>query len=93
VHRACSPPAEAAGIPCVIGHGFGLDPSTIAEIMLPQPRAMSSPDSNAWATEGRRHDHDHTTRIYLPATPALPQGPGIGVSLDERKLEQYRSKH
>src|SRR5207244_182154 len=26
--------AEAAGIPVVIGHGFGLDPSTIAEIMV-----------------------------------------------------------
>ncbi|MCC7081406.1 MAG: hypothetical protein IT530_12105 [Burkholderiales bacterium] len=25
---------EANGIPCVIGHGFGLDPSTVAEIML-----------------------------------------------------------
>src|SRR3970282_977719 len=27
-------PAPAAGIPCVIGHGFGLDPSTLAEVML-----------------------------------------------------------
>jgi muconate cycloisomerase len=26
--------AEAAGLPVVIGHGFGLDPSTLAEVML-----------------------------------------------------------
>jgi muconate cycloisomerase len=85
--------AEAAGIPCVIGHGFGLDPSTIAEIML---AATSRNVVAGLECVGplKVVDTITTTRLDISSGHApLPQGPGIGVSLDERKLEQYRSKH
>ena len=85
--------AESAGIPCVIGHGFGLDPSTVAEIML----AASSHNVLAGLEcVGPLKVVDTVTATRLDIASGrlqLPQGPGIGLSLDERKLEQYRAKH
>jgi muconate cycloisomerase len=84
--------AEAAGIPCVIGHGFGLDPSTIAEIML----AASSRNVVAGLEcvgPLKVRDTVCTTRLDISkGSLPLPQGPGLGLQLDEAKLEQYRMK-
>ena len=85
--------AEAAGIPCVIGHGFGLDPSTIAEIML---AATSRNVLSGLECVGplKVVDTVATTRLDLSkGRLQLPSGPGIGVTLDAGKLEQYRAKH
>ena len=85
--------AEAAGVPCVIGHGFGLDPSTIAEIML---AATSRNVVAGLECVGplKVVDTVTTTRLDISSGRlALPAGPGIGVTLDESKLERYRSKH
>ena len=85
--------AQAAGIPCVIGHGFGLDPSTIAEVMV---AATSRNVLAGLECVGplKVVDTITTTRLDLSTGRlALPAGPGIGVSVDERKLEQYRAKH
>jgi L-alanine-DL-glutamate epimerase-like enolase superfamily enzyme len=82
--------AEAAGIPCVIGHGFGLDPSTMAEIML---AATSRNVVVGLECVGplKVVDTVTTTRLDLSSgTLPLPDGPGIGLHLDEAKLEQYR---
>lgn len=82
--------AEAAGIPCVIGHGFGLDPSTIAEIML---SATSRNVVVGLECVGplKVVDTVTTTRLDISkGTLALPGGPGIGVTLDDAKLEKYR---
>ena len=82
--------AEAAGIPCVIGHGFGLDPSTIAEIML----AASSRNVVAGLEcvgPLKVRDTVCTTRLDISkGSLPLPQGPGLGIELDDAKLEQYR---
>jgi muconate cycloisomerase len=84
--------AEAAGIPCVIGHGFGLDPSTIAEIML----AASSRNVVAGLEcVGPLKVRDTVCKTRLDISKGslpLPQGPGLGVELDEAKLEEYRMK-
>jgi L-Ala-D/L-Glu epimerase len=84
--------AEAAGIPCVIGHGFGLDPSTVAEIML----AASSRNVVAGLEcVGPLKVRDTVTKTRLDISSgsvALPQGAGLGLELDEAKLEQYRMK-
>ncbi|MGZ8263725.1 MAG: mandelate racemase/muconate lactonizing enzyme family protein [Burkholderiales bacterium] len=82
--------AEAAGIPVVIGHGFGLDPSTIAEIML---AASSRNVLSGLECVGplKVVDTVATTRLDISSgTLPLPGGPGIGISLDDNKLEQYR---
>jgi muconate cycloisomerase len=82
--------AEAAGIPVVIGHGFGLDPSTLAEIML---AATSRNVLSGLECVGplKVKDTVATTRLDISAgSIRLPDGTGLGISLDEKKLEQYR---
>lgn len=82
--------AEAAGIPVVLGHGFGLDPSTLAEIMLGATSRNVVPGLECVGPL-KVVDTVATTRLDLSRGQiALPPGPGIGISLDEAKLGQYR---
>jgi muconate cycloisomerase len=81
--------AEAAKIPVVIGHGFGLDPSTIAEIML---GASSRNVLSGLECVGPLKVVDTVTTTRLDISKGsipLPAGPGVGVTLDEAKLEKY----
>ncbi len=84
--------AQASGLPCVIGHGFGLDPSTLAEIML---AATSRNVIAGLECVGplKVKDTITTTRLDISSgSLPLPESPGLGLSLDEAKLEQYRYK-
>ncbi len=82
--------AEAAGIPVVIGHGFGLDPSTIAEAMLAASSRNVLPGLECVGPL-KVKDTIATTRLDITSgNITLPGGPGLGISLDESKLEQYR---
>lgn len=82
--------AEAAGIPVVIGHGFGLDPSTMAECML---AATSRGVLAGLECVGplKVVDTITTTRMDISAGKfQLPDAPGLGLKLDEAKLAKYR---
>lgn len=82
--------AQAAGIPVVIGHGFGLDPSTLAEIMLAASSRNVLPGLECVGPL-KVKDTVATTRLDISSgSMSLPGGPGLGISLDESKLEQYR---
>ena len=82
--------AEAAGLPVVIGHGFGLDPSTLAEIMLAASSRNVLPGLECVGPL-KVKDTVATTRLDISAgSILLPGGPGLGICLDENKLEQYR---
>ncbi len=84
--------AQAAGVPCVIGHGFGLDPSTVAEMML---AATSRNVVSGLECVGplKVKDTVTTTRLDISAGSApLPEGPGLGLTLDDAKLALYRPK-
>ena len=82
--------AEAAGIPVVIGHGFGLDPSTLAEVMLAATSRNVLPGLECVGPL-KVVDTIATTRLDISSgSIAVPAGPGLGISLDEKKLEQYR---
>ncbi|HTE15109.1 MAG TPA: enolase C-terminal domain-like protein [Burkholderiales bacterium] len=82
--------AEAAGIPVVIGHGFGLDPGTLAEIMLAASSRNVLPGLECVGPL-KVKDTVTTTRLDISSgSLQLPAGPGLGISLDENKLEQYR---
>ena len=82
--------AEAAGIPVVIGHGFGLDPSTIAEVMLAASSRNVLPGLECVGPL-KVKDTVATTRLDISAGRlSLPAGPGLGITLDDKKLEQYR---
>jgi L-Ala-D/L-Glu epimerase len=81
--------AEAAGIRCVVGHGFGLGVNTMAEIML---AATSTNVIDGLECVGplKTRDDVITKRIDLSSgSLALPAGPGLGVTLDDAKLKQY----
>jgi muconate cycloisomerase len=82
--------AEAAGVRCVIGHGFGLGVNTMAEIML---AATSANVIDGLECVGPLKTVDDITTDKLDlgsGAIALPPGPGLGVALDEAKLERYR---
>ena len=82
--------AEAAGIPVVIGHGFGLDPSTLAEIMLAASSRNVLPGLECVGPL-KVKDTVATTRLDISSGRlSLPAGPGLGITLDDKKLEQYR---
>jgi muconate cycloisomerase len=82
--------AEAAGIPCVIGHGFGLDPSTMAEIMFSATSRNVVPGLECVGPL-KMTDTVATSRLDISAGQfTLPDVAGIGLTLDEAKLEQYR---
>jgi muconate cycloisomerase len=81
--------AEAAGLPVVIGHGFGLDPSTLAEIMLAASSRNVLPGLECVGPL-KVVDTVATTRLDISSgSLPLPGGPGLGISLDENKLAQY----
>jgi muconate cycloisomerase len=82
--------AEAAGIPVVIGHGFGLDPSTLAEVMLAASSRNVLPGLECVGPL-KVVDTVATTRLDISSgSLPLPKGPGLGVTLDDKKLAQYR---
>ena len=82
--------AEAAGIRCVVGHGFGLGPHTMAELMV---AATSNNVLDGLECVGPLKTREDVTTKKLDLSSgslALPAGPGLGVTLDDAKLEQYR---
>ncbi|MSP96065.1 MAG: hypothetical protein EXR29_02325 [Betaproteobacteria bacterium] len=82
--------AEAAGIRCVLGHGFGLGVNTMAEIML-AATSLNVIDGIECVGPLKTSDDIVTHKLDLSSgSLALPAGPGLGVMLDEAKLERYR---
>ncbi len=82
--------AEAAGIRCVLGHGFGLGVNTMAEIML-AATSLNVIDGIECVGPLKTSDDIVTHKLDLSSgSLALPAGPGLGVTLDQAKLERYR---
>jgi muconate cycloisomerase len=82
--------AEAAGIRCVVGHGFGLGVNTMAEIMLAATSANVI-DGLECVGPLKTADDVVTRKLDLSSgSLPLPPGPGLGVALDDAKLEKYR---
>lgn len=81
--------AEAAGLPVVLGHGFGLDLSTMAEIMLGATSRNILPGLECVGPL-KVVDTVAKTRLDIgKGNIALPKGPGLGIDLDDAKLKQY----
>ena len=81
--------AEAAGLPVVLGHGFGLDLSTMAEIMLGATSRNILPGLECVGPL-KVIDTVAATRLDISrGSIALPSGPGLGIDLDDEKLARY----
>jgi muconate cycloisomerase len=82
--------AEAAGIRCVVGHGFGLGINTMAEIMC---AATSKNVIEGLECVGplKTSDDIVTQKIDMSSgSITVPGGPGLGVTLDETRIAKYR---
>lgn len=81
--------ATAAGIRVVIGHGFGLGINTMAEIMV---AATSDNVLEGLECVGplKTSDDIVTRKLDLSrGSIAVPDVPGLGVTLDEEKIARY----
>jgi L-alanine-DL-glutamate epimerase-like enolase superfamily enzyme len=84
--------AGAAGLRCVVGHGFGLGINTMAEIMM-AATADCVLDGLECVGPLKTADDIIEQRLDLTAgSLALPAGPGLGVTLDAEKLERFRTR-
>jgi L-Ala-D/L-Glu epimerase len=82
--------AEAAGVRCVVGHGFGLGVNTMAEIML-AATSRNVIDGLECVGPLKTSDDIVTRKLDLfSGSLPLPDGPGLGVTLDEGRLARYR---
>lgn len=82
--------AEAAGIRCVIGHGFGLGINTMAEIMV-AATSRNVIDGIECVGPLKTADDIVTNKLDLGCGSIdLPQGVGLDVALSLEKLERYR---
>ena len=82
--------ATSAGMKVVIGHGFGLGVNTVAEIML---ACTSTQVLEGLECVGPLKTADDIVTRKLDISPghlALPDGPGLGVELDEEKVRIYQ---
>lgn len=82
--------AAAAGLGVVIGHGFGLGINTMAEIML-AATSRSVLEGLECVGPLKTADDIVTEKLDLSSGEmALSAGPGLGVELDEAKLQRFR---
>jgi muconate cycloisomerase len=82
--------AAAAGMKVAIGHGFGLGINTVAEIML---ACTSASVLEGLECVGPLKTTDDIVAEKLDINSgqlAVPRGPGLGVILDDEKVERYR---
>ena len=81
---------EEVGMEIVIGHGFGLTPMTIAEIYL---ASTSKNVLSAIESVGPYKMIDDIVNLPLEIDSgkiAVPNSPGLGVSIDMDKIEKFR---
>ena len=81
--------ASAAGLKIVIGHGFGLSVSSMAELML---AATNADVLDGVECVGPLKMRDDVTKYRLDLSNGsieLGSEPGIGMELSEDKLQQY----
>ncbi len=88
--KKCANVLEAAGIPCVVGHGFNLLTGALSEFQV------AASLSNLWGACEVGGPYDKMADDVVDGELKLKDGsissanaPGIGVSVNEVKLEKY----
>ena len=84
--------AQAAGVPCHVGSNLELGIGSAA--MLHLACAVLNIESETYPADilgPHYHESDLlASRCPRPPGARVPDGPGLGVSLDEEKLSRYR---
>jgi L-alanine-DL-glutamate epimerase-like enolase superfamily enzyme len=81
--------AEAAGVPCVFhcAHDLGLKTASMLHVVASSPGFTLANDCTYYGLEDDIVTTLHRIeRGYL----TVPEGPGLGVAVDEKKLAKYR---
>jgi len=81
--------AEAFGVPVVLGHGFGLTVSTLAELHLAASTKAVLDGCEAVGPFKMADDVVKKPLVMDKGFVPVPQKPGLGVELDEDKLKKY----
>jgi muconate cycloisomerase len=82
--------AEAAGLPCVIGHGFGLGVCTMAEVLVAATAANVIDGVECVGPLKTRDDIVMHKPDLSRGVLALPPGGGLGVDLDPARMARWR---
>ncbi|MFQ5894643.1 MAG: mandelate racemase/muconate lactonizing enzyme family protein, partial [Nitrospinota bacterium] len=82
--------AEAAGVPCVVGHGFGLTLHTLAEVHLAATSANVLDALECVGPLKMAGDVVGEPLDLSGGSVRVPDAPGLGAELDGEKLEAYR---
>ncbi|OGB96679.1 MAG: hypothetical protein A3G35_05370 [candidate division NC10 bacterium RIFCSPLOWO2_12_FULL_66_18] len=82
--------ADAAGIRCVIGHGFGLTLNTLAELHVAAVSANLLEACECVGPTKLTGDVVQDPLVMETGTVAVPTAPGLGATLDESALARYR---
>jgi len=82
--------AEAAGLPCVIGHGFGLGVCTMAEVLVAATSANVMEGLECVGPLKTRDDIVEHKPDLSGGVLARPQAPGLGVDLDPARMARWR---
>jgi L-alanine-DL-glutamate epimerase-like enolase superfamily enzyme len=84
--------AEAAGVPCVFhcAHDLGLKTAAMLHVIASGPSFTLANDCTYYGLED---DIIKTPHRIERGFMTLPDGPGLGVTVDENKLDRYRSVH
>ena len=85
--------AEAAGIRCVIGHGFGLALNTLAELHLAAVSGNVLDGCECVGPTKLTGDVVRDPVTMESGTIAVPAAPGLGATLDESALERWSAGH
>ena len=81
--------ASAAGIPAIVGHGFGLSPSTSSELQLTTTHEnVVTPVESVGMLKMESEPFDPVISSE-GGNALLPSGNGHGIRLDESKLAEF----
>ena len=85
--------AEAAGMPCVIGHGYGLGVCTTAEMIVAATAANVIEGIECVGPLKTRDDIVTAKPDLSRGVLEVPVSPGLGVELDPVRMQRFTTEH